>query len=326
MKKVVANFEEQLLQALQIVKVASFHDTHKKFDNVLISGLGGSGIAGSVVKDLVHDELKIPLVLCKDYHIPAFVNEKTLVIVSSYSGNTEETLSAFKQAFEKKAEIAVITSGGSLLEFAKDKNLNYLVLPAGNAPRAMFNFSVVCVMGILEKYGLISDKFYTEFENSIKLLVDNQDKIQKEALDIAQQLGNKMPIVYVSQNYGGVGSRVMQQINENSKTLGWVNIIPEMNHNELLGWRTNTDNLLVINLRTPDEFEKHKKRSEISQEIYGEYTNDIFNIWSNGNSLIENTMYLVNFGDWLSVFIADEKGVDASEYDIIEFLKGRLAE
>src|SRR5210317_1866579 len=128
MKKIVANFEEQLLQALQIVKEAGFHDTHKKFENVLICGLGGSGIAGSVVKDLVHDELKIPLVLCKDYHIPAFVNQKTLVIVSSYSGNTEETLSAFKQAYEKKAEIAVISSGGNLLEFAKDKNLNHLIL------------------------------------------------------------------------------------------------------------------------------------------------------------------------------------------------------
>lgn len=326
MKKIVANFEEQLIQALQIVKEANFHDTCKKFDNVLICGLGGSGIAGSVVKDLVFDELNVPLVLCKDYHIPAFVNENTLVIVSSYSGNTEETLSALKQSFEKKAEIAVISSGGSLLEFAKDKNLNHLILPSGNAPRAMFNFSVICVMSILEKYDLISDKYYAEFENSIKLLVENQEKIQKEALEIAAKIGQKTPIVYVTQNYEGVGNRVMQQINENSKTLGWVNVIPEMNHNELLGWRTNTDNLLVINLRTPDEFEKHKKRSEISQEIYGEYTDDIFNVWSSGNSLIENTMYLVNFGDWLSVFIADEKGVDAAEYDIIEFLKKRLAE
>ena len=326
MKKIIANFEVQLMQALEIVKNSSFIECQKKFENVLICGLGGSGIAGSVVKDLVHDELKIPLVLCKDYHIPAFVNENTLVIVSSYSGNTEETLSAFKQAIEKKAEIAVISSGGSLLEFAKDKNLNHMVLPSGNAPRAMFNFSVICVMSILEKYNLISDKFYSEFENSVKILIKNQEKIQKDAFEIAKKLENKIPIVYVSQGYGGVGSRVMQQINENSKTLGWVNVIPEMNHNELLGWRTNTDNLLVINLRTPDEFEKYKKRSEISQEIYGKYTNDIFNIWSNGNSLIENTMYLVNFGDWLSVFIADEKGVDPSEYDIIEFLKERLAE
>ena len=326
MKKIIANFEVQLMQALEIVKNSSFIECQKKFENVLICGLGGSGIAGSVVKDLVHDELKIPLVLCKDYHIPAFVNENTLVIVSSYSGNTEETLSAFKQAIEKKAEIAVISSGGSLLEFAKDKNLNHMVLPSGNAPRAMFNFSVICVMSILEKYNLISDKFYSEFENSVKILIKNQEKIQKDAFEIAKKLENKIPIVYVSQGYGGVGSRVMQQINENSKTLGWVNVIPEMNHNELLGWGTNTDNLLVINLRTPDEFEKYKKRSEISQEIYGKYTNDIFNIWSNGNSLIENTMYLVNFGDWLSVFIADEKGVDPSEYDIIEFLKERLAE
>ena len=326
MKNIVAAFKSQILEGLSIAHESKFHDTDKQFDNVLICGMGGSGIAGSVVKNLVHDELKIPFVICKDYHIPAFVNEKTLVIVSSNSGNTEETLSAFKQAFEKNAEIAVITSGGSLLEFAKDKNSNYLVLPFGYSPRATFNFSVICVMAILEKYGLISNKFHSEFEKSIQILADNQEKIKKQALEIAQQLGNKMPIVYVSQNYEGVGYRVMQQINENSKTLGWVNVIPEMNHNELLGWRTNTDNLLVINLRTPDEFEKHKKRSEISQEIYGEYTDDIFNVWSFGDSLIENTMYLVNFGDWLSVFIADEKGVDVSEYDIIEFLKGRLAE
>ncbi|MBT5346702.1 bifunctional phosphoglucose/phosphomannose isomerase [bacterium] len=326
MKKIVAGFEAQILEALKIVDESKFHDTHKKFDNVLICGLGGSGIAGSVVKDLVHDELKIPLVLCKDYHIPAFVNHKTLVIVSSYSGNTEETLSAFKQAFEKKAEIAVISSGGSLLEFAKDKNLNHLILPSGNAPRAMFNFSMICVMSILEKYGLISDKFYTEFEKSIQVLIDNQEKIQKQALEIAKQLGNKTPVLYVMKGYEGVGNRIKQQLNENSKTLGWSNVIPEMNHNEILGWRTNTDNLLVINFRTPSEFLQNSKRSEISQEIYGKYTDDIFNVWSLGDSLIENTMYLVNFGDWLSVFVADEKGVDAAEYDIIEFLKERLAE
>ena len=326
MKKIVAAFEKQILEALKIVDESKFHDTHKKFDNVLICGLGGSGIAGSVVKDLVHDELKIPLVLCKDYHIPAFVNQKTLVIVSSYSGNTEETLSAFKQAHEKKAEIAVISSGGNLLEFAKDKNLNHLVLPSGNAPRAMFNFSVICVMSILEKYGLISDKYYSEFEKSIQVLIDNQEKIQKQALEIAQQLGSKTPILYVMKGYEGVGNRIKQQLNENAKTLGWSNVIPEMNHNEILGWRTNTDNLLVINFRTPGEFVQNSKRSEISQEIYRQYTDDIFNVWSLGDSLIENTMYLVNFGDWLSVFVADEKGVNASEYDIIEFLKGRLAE
>ncbi|MBI95766.1 bifunctional phosphoglucose/phosphomannose isomerase [bacterium] len=326
MKNIVANFEAQIFEALKIVKESKFKSTDFEFKNVLICGVGGSGIAGSVVMDLVHDELKIPLVLCKGYHIPAFVNEKTLVIVSSYSGNTEETLEAFKQANALGAEIAVVSGGGKLLSLAEDKNLNCILLPDGYPPRAVFNFSVISVMAVLNKYGLISDRFYFEFEKSVKLLVDNQDKIIEEAKTIAQRLGNKIPVVYAMKGFEGVATRLRQQFNENAKTLGWSNVIPEMNHNEILGWRTNTDNLLVINLRTPNEFSRNAKRFEVSQEIYGKYTDDIFNIWSSGASQIENTMYLVNFADWLTVFVAEEKGVDAMEFDIIEFLKGRLAE
>ena len=159
MKNIIESYESQIIDALSIVSSTEFKSSSQSFNNILICGLGGSGIAGTVLGDILKFALSIPVLSCKDYNIPSFVNEKTLVIASSYSGNTEETLSAVNQALKLNAEICVVTSGGKLLEIANQYGLNSLVVPAGYPPRGMFNYSIIQLFGVLVKYKLIDDKY-----------------------------------------------------------------------------------------------------------------------------------------------------------------------
>ena len=142
MKQLVADFPVQLQEALVIGQNYKFLTAKKEFNNVVLTGLGGSGIGGSIVQNYVFDKLKIPFVVNKDYFLPSFVGAKSLVIVSSYSGNTEETIAAMQQALKAKATVVCITSGGKIAEIARKKKLDCILLPAGMPPRACLGYSL----------------------------------------------------------------------------------------------------------------------------------------------------------------------------------------
>ena len=139
----ISSIEDQLEEALIIGKNSNLKTSTKKLRNVVICGLGGSGIGGNIVRDIVYNESTLPLFSVKNYDIPSFINSDTLVIVSSYSGNTEETISALKKCIQNNAEIAIITSGGKLKSFAQKNNLNHILVPGNHPPRAMFAYSFV---------------------------------------------------------------------------------------------------------------------------------------------------------------------------------------
>ena len=162
MKRLVSQFTKQLLEALEIGKSAKLKTNKNEISSMVITGLGGSGIGGTIAIQLVAAQLKIPVIINNDYTLPEFVNENTLVIVSSFSGNTEETLEALKKAQLAKAEIACITSGGKLAEIAKTKNYNLIILPKAFSPRAMLTYSVVQQLFLFNHYGLINDSFINE--------------------------------------------------------------------------------------------------------------------------------------------------------------------
>jgi len=326
MNDYINDFTNHLTDALLIGESSLQKKTNKSFSNILICGLGGSGIGGTIVKDLISKDVSIPIETSKGYDIPGFVNENTLVIACSYSGNTEETLSALNKCLEKNAEVAIVCSGGKLKDLALEKDLNHIIIPGGHPPRAMFGYGFTQLFFVLNNYGIINDSFKVDFKKAISLINSEQQNITTKALAVAKKVQNTIPIIYVASGFEGVAVRFRQQLNENSKMLGWHNVIPEMNHNELLGWRTNVENTSVIYLRNESDYYRNKKRIDINKSVIEKYTSNISEIWSLGDSSIERSLYLINVGDWISWYLSELNDVDAIEIDVINYLKNSLSD
>lgn len=325
MKKLIENFSSQLKEALQIAGNAKLNPSTVSINNVVVSGLGGSGIGGSMVSQIVESTVKVPILVTKAYSLPGFINENSLVIISSYSGNTEETLSCLYQAIDRKAKIVCITSGGKVEEIALAENLDLVKIPGGMPPRSCLGYSFVQLINVLTFFALIGKNYLPQFDQAIRLLDAEENPIQVEAGLIAKKLVNKTPVIYCADNMESVAIRFRQQLNENSKILCWHHVFPELNHNELVGWRDFHEDIAVILLRNNSDYERTKIRMEISKEIFKKYTSQIIEINSKGNSAIENAIYLVHLTDWVSYFLAEERGVDPVEVKVIDHLKSELA-
>ena len=326
MDKLIAEFPKNIADACEIADGVDLSSLKKEYNNVLICGMGGSGIGGKIVSQWVSEESPVPISSIQDYRIPAFVDKNTLVIASSYSGNTEETLSALNKCLEKNAEVAIVCSGGKLKDLALEKDLNHIIIPGGHPPRAMFGYGFTQLFFVLDNYGIINESFKVDFKKAISLINTEQEKIKKTALDISKKLFKTTPIIYVADGFEGVAVRLRQQINENSKMLCWHHVIPEMNHNELLGWRTNVENTSVIYLRNESDYYRNKKRIDINKSVIEKYTSNISEIWSLGDSSIERSLYLINVGDWISWYLSELNDVDAIEIDVINYLKKSLSD
>lgn len=325
MKKLILDFPIQLQEALIIGKNYRFVAEPGEFSNVVVTGLGGSGIGGSIVQNYVFDKLNVPFIVNKDYSLPAFVNKKSLVIVCSYSGNTEETVAALHHAKKVKATIVCITSGGAIAEYANKKGLDCILVPAGMPPRACIGYSLVQILYTLSHFGLINNSYEREIAKAIKEMKANENATQKKAMAIAKKIVGKLPIIYSSASFEGMAIRFRQQINENSKMLAWHGAIPEMNHNELVGWRDAAQDKVVIILRNDDDFEKVQTRIEINKKVFKKYTSAIIEIYSEGNSYWEKIFYFIHLTDWISVILADMRDMDATEVKVIDFLKKSLS-
>jgi len=324
MNDYINDFTNHLSEAIEIANNTSLTPYTKEIRNVLICGLGGSGIGGTIVSDIISSKVNIPIAATKDYSIPNFVNEHTLVIANSYSGNTEETLYALEKCQARGAEIAVITSGGKLKTIAEENKYNKIIIPGNQPPRAMFGYAFTELFFMLNHYGIIDDSFKADFEKAIALLDTEKADIQKQAMDLAKKMYKQTPVIYVANGFEGVAVRFRQQINENAKMLCWHHVVPEMNHNELLGWRTNVDDLAVVYFRNKSDYDRNQIRMDINKKVISEYTDNISEIWSKGDSLIENSLYHINLGDWVSWYLSEMNNVDAVEIDVINFLKGEL--
>ncbi len=326
MKQLIIDFPLQLEEALAIGKTAKGNITAPihEIRNILVCGLGGSGMGANVVMDLLGNTLSVPMSVSKGYHIPAYVNEHTLIIGSSYSGNTEETVMSLHQALDKGAKVVVITTGGKLAAIAEEKDLDMIKVPAGQPPRASLGYSLVQQLFVLHYLGFHDDSFIADLEGAVDLLRAETEDIKVQAKEWAANLQDKLPIVYSVDGYGSVAIRWRQQINENGKMLCWHHVIPEMNHNELVGWRTKDERFAPIFLYGSDTFERNQTRIEINKTIMGKYTSNIFELKAKGNNHIERWMYLDYFGDWVSWYLSVERNMDATEVEVIDFLKGEL--
>ena len=306
MNDYINDFSNHLREAIEIANNTTLSPYTKEIRNILICGLGGSGIGGTIVSDIISSKVNIPIAATKDYSIPNFVNEHTLVIANSYS-------------------IAVITSGGKLKTIAEENKYNKIIIPGNQPPRAMFGYAFTELFFMLNHYGIIDDSFKSDFDKAITLIDTEKMDIQKQAMNLAKKMYKQTPVIYVAKGFEGVAVRFRQQLNENSKMLGWHNVVPEMNHNELLGWRTNVDDLAVVYFRNKCDYDRNQIRMDINKKVISKFTSNITEIWSKGDSLIENSLYHISVGDWTSWYLSEMNNVDAIEIDVIDFLKGELA-
>jgi glucose/mannose-6-phosphate isomerase len=325
MQTLVEGFPAQLEEAIRIGKSVVLSQPKNEIRNVLISGLGGSGIGGTIIAEFAFEKCPVPVNVTKGYFIPGFVNQETLVIISSYSGNTEETLACMEQAIAKNAHVVCVTSGGKIAELAKKHKLDCILIPGGMPPRACLGYSLTQLIFIFAKHKLIAESAISELENSISLLKNEQASIRKEAEQLAKNLSGKTPVIYCTTSYEGIAIRFRQQLNENAKILCWHHVIPEMNHNELVGWAGGTRDISVVLFRDADEYERNNFRISINKEIISKITPNFTEVISKGKSHIEKSIYLIHLSDWASVNLAAIRGVDAVEVNVINFLKGELS-
>lgn len=325
MKQLITDFTKQIAQAITIGSSFNATETERGFTNVVISGMGGSGIGGTIAAEVVASEAVIPIVTNNGYAIPAFVDEHTLFISCSYSGNTEETIAATELASKAGAKIVVIVSGGKLLLMAEQNDWDHIIIPGGQPPRASFGISFPQVLFVLSAFGVITDEFVAQLEATNVLLDSREEEIQREAGEVSRKLFGKIPVIYAADGFGGVATRFRQQVNENSKMLCWHHVIPEMNHNELVGWRTKNDDLAVILFRNSTDNPRVQARMDINRGTFSKYTETIVEVFSKGNSNLERSLYLIHFGDWVSYILAEMKGIDETEVKVIDLLKAELS-
>lgn len=325
MEKLIEAFTENISEGLRIAAASHFKTPEHAIQNIVICGMGGSGIGGKLVSQWTADFISVPIILCQDYSLPCFVNQHTLVIASSYSGNTEETTSAMKIAQAKKAHIVAISSGGFVEDFCKEFAYDHVKVPGGNQPRAAIAYSFVQLLNIFSGLGLMSDFWKDEIARGRDLIDANLQDSKKLGKTLAEFIYGKFPVIYTEAAYESIAVRARQQLNENSKCLGWSLAIPEMNHNELVGWGGGNDHLAVIFIKTEDMNPRNRRRMELTQEIVSAKTKSVYELHAKGNSQIERSLYLINVLDWASFYLVDLNQVDVFDIKVINHLKNELS-
>lgn len=324
MRKLIEAFSENLTEALLIANQSPLKKKYPKFNNVVICGMGGSGIGGKLVASWISNEINIPINFCQNYTLPNYVNDKTLIIASSNSGNTEETLSAALQAQKRGAQIIAICSGGKLKTFCELGNHEYILVPGGNPPRTTLAFSIVQLTNIFVELGLINKGKTIEFVRAKELIIATKDEIHAQAKKLADFINGKELIIYCEAKDEAIAIRARQQFNENSKILCNNHTIPEMNHNELVGWSGGTDRYAVLFLQTSDWHAQNNKRLAFSIETIKTKTKHLMSISAQGETMLTRSIYLVNIIDWASLYLAEINNIDSIDISVIDNLKASL--
>ena len=317
----IKKYPEMLTDAVKIAEKTDVPDY--KFNNIIVNGLGGSAIGGEILKCLLRDKIRIPIEVSRDYHLPAYADDNTLVFCISYSGNTEETLNQFVDAVEKECKIISITSGGKLKEWCDKLNIPYVLIPGGYQPRAALPYLFIPLIISLQRFRLIDLK--NEIDETIQTLKKNKTDNLKE---ITSNLKDSVPIIYASNEYSAVAKRMKTQFNENSKVPAKYDVFPELNHNEIVGYQNENlnKNSYIILLRDKEELEEIKTRIEITKDIIKDKVKGIHEIWAQGSSRLSRMMSLLFIGDVLSYELAVLNGVDPMPVENIDIVKRRLKE
>lgn len=302
-----------------------------QINKIIISGLGGSAISGDLLKNFLKDELTVPVIVNRNYFLPSFADEKTLLIASSYSGNTEETLASFSEAVKKGCRIICISTGGKIEKLAEEHSVPFIRLEKGFQPRYALGLSFFTLLKVFEKLELINpQKEITEtILNLWKRKADEYSTEENIAVTTAQQLLGFIPVIYSASDYtNAVGYRFKSQINENSKLHAFHHEFPEMNHNEIIGWESHQQKTLhtkVIYILDETYHPQIRKRFQIVSEFIKKADVEIISLESREKDFKVRIMDLIFLVDWISFYLGVLRGFDPSEIEYINLLKERLS-
>ncbi len=334
MRTFLHQFPVECRRAWQRVSRFRLPAAYAGVDRVLIAGMGGSAAAGDIVRHLAATETKVPIWVHRDYGLPSFVGKDTLVIFSSYSGNTEETLSAFAASLSTPARKLVITTGGRLGYLAEQQGIPVLLMDYQSPPRAAFPHSFTSLLGILVRLGLLPDRS-SDWQKTLLILdrlsaelIETTPLVSNRAKQLATRMQGSLAVIYGAELLSGVARRWKTQLNENSKTWAFCELFPEINHNAAVGYELPSwakEKVFVVLLCSPSLHPRNILRYEATAELLTRAGINCEMVNPQGESSLAQVMSLVLLGDYLSFYLAILNRTDPTPIDSIDFVKSYLA-
>lgn len=335
MLKDISSLPKQIKKAEEIVEHSNITSIYK-IDNIIINGMGASAISGDIIQSFLRDKFDIPIFITRQYDLPKWANKNTLVFSQSYSGNTQETLSTFKHAYQKHCKIIAISSGGKLQEYCKKREIPFIKIPQGIQPRAATGYILFCSIHALKKIGLLQKNINQEIQETIQVAEEFTKNNKKEmpeeknlSKQIARKLFNKIPQVYAWDFYIPIAKRWCTQFNENSKIICRYDEVPECNHNDIVGWSMNPEvskKFICILFR---DYENESiyitKRLNFMKKLFEEVAGDIIEIKIHAKKRLSKIIYAMHLGDYVSCYLAILRKIDPTPVEAIQQLKEELS-
>jgi glucose/mannose-6-phosphate isomerase len=327
---VAADQWQQVQYAAEVVD--GDHDD-RQITKVVIGGMGGSALAALLTKAWLEEKLTIPLEVIREYELPTYVDASTLVIASSYSGNTEETVGALKQAQDLFAQVAVIAAGGTLVEQAEARGIARVVIPSGLQPRMAVLFNLRALTAILAHFGVISHEVLDEVVSAGEWLKDETEQWlpavatdKNQAKQLALLAVGKTAVFYGGRLTGPVAYKWKISWNENAKNVSFWNVYPEANHNEFMGWASHPVDkpFAVFDLKSSFEHPRILKRFEISDRLLSGLRPKAVPIELSGDTPLKQLLWGSILADFVSIYLAILNGADPTPVDLVEKLKAEL--
>ncbi|MEF8846993.1 MAG: bifunctional phosphoglucose/phosphomannose isomerase [Candidatus Paceibacterota bacterium] len=319
MKQAVLDFPQQFqvgLEAAQGVEVS------KEFSNIIICGMGGSALPANLLITY-KPELELPLYIPRNYELPPQTDEDSLVICISYSGNTEETISCYKQALAQDLTPLAITTGGELKELAEENNLPVAKIPSGIQPRQAVGYQFSALLQILNNCGIVSKPDLLHLEQDLE-----PQELEQQGKDLAKLLTNKLPIIYSSERFKALARIWKIKFNENAKSMAFWNYFPELNHNEMTGFelaekQVDPEKIQVLILKNQEK-EKIAERIKLTKQLLNKREINTKIIPVEGETLLTKVFNSLLLSDWTTYYLAKQYGVDPEPVPIIEDFKEQL--
>ncbi len=325
---------EQFAQTQFSVNVGNPAHDQREITQVVIAGMGGSALAALVVKSWLKNRLNVPVEIIRTYNLPHYVGQNTLVIASSYSGNTEETVSGLDEAIERGAQVAIISAGGKLIEYAAQHDTAYVQLPANLQPRMAVIYNLRALVGLLAHFAVADFDVCNEIEATAKWLesetanwVSTVTTDKNYAKQLALLAVGKTPVFYAGSLMAPVAYKWKISWNENAKNVAFWNELPEFNHNEFMGWTSHPIEkpFAVFDLVSDLEHPQILKRFTVSDRLLSGQRPKSIVVNLTGETVIAQMLWGSILADFVSIYVAILNGVDPTPVPIIEKLKKELA-
>lgn len=322
MRQLIIDYPNQLDLGKKFVEKVDLKKLPRNYSNLIICGMGGSGHPGELLDQFLNaDErsFSLPVYVQRSYSLPKIATRDSLIFISSYSGNTEETVASFKEALELGASIVSFASGGEIEELSKQNSIplvKYVMDFEGFQPRYALTYALVAMNEVLTKLGLSATVKNLPMLNSRDLEISGEE--------IAKRLKGKTPLIYASDRFK-IGAKMLKiKINENSKTPAFWNYFPELSHNEMVGFTNPQGNFYALMFEDENDHIQIKKRFQITKSLYEQKGLEAEIIPVIGNSYLEKILNIFILGDWISYYLALEYGQDPTPVDMVEDLKKML--